>query len=70
VNVEETSAFTGGRLFYRLPRQHHKHMQSTNMLERLNQQLKRRTHLVRIFPNGESCLRLIRALLGECAMLR
>src|ERR687885_2144636 len=35
-NVEET--FT----YYRLPRQHHKHMKSTNMLERLNEEIKRR----------------------------
>lgn len=58
-NVEETLTF------YRLPRQHHKHMKSTNMLERLNQELKRRTHVVRIFPNAASCLRLIRALAVE-----
>ena len=35
------------------------------MLERLNQELKRRTHAVRIFPNAESCLRLVRALAAE-----
>jgi len=58
-NIEET--FT----FYRLPREHHKHLKSTNMLERLNQELKRRTHVIRIFPNQESCLRLIRALAVE-----
>ena len=58
-NVEETLTY------YRLPRQHHKHMKSTNMLERLNQELKRRTHVVRIFPNADSCLRLIRALAVE-----
>ena len=40
-------------------------MKSTNMLERLNQELKRRTHVVRIFPNAASCLRLIRALAVE-----
>lgn len=51
--------------YYRLPQQHHKHMKSTNMLERLNQELKRRTHVVRIFPSSESCLRLIRALAVE-----
>jgi putative transposase len=51
--------------FYRLPREHHKHMKSTNMLERLNEEIKRRTHIVRIFPNAESCLRLIRALCVE-----
>ena len=51
--------------FYRLPLAHHKHMKSTNMLERLNEEIKRRTHVVRIFPNTESCLRLIRALCVE-----
>ena len=51
--------------YYRLPLAHHKHMKSTNMLERLNQEIKRRTHVVRIFPNPESCLRLVRALAVE-----
>ena len=58
-NIGET--FT----FYRLPLQHHKHMKSTNMLERFNEEIKRRTRVVRIFPNGASCLRLIRALAVE-----
>ncbi len=51
--------------FYRLPRAHHKHLKSTNMLERLNEEIKRRTLVVHIFPNTESCLRLIRALCVE-----
>ncbi len=51
--------------YYRLPVPHHKHLKSTNMLERLNQELKRRTHVVRIFPHAPSCLRLIRALAVE-----
>ena len=58
-NIEETLTF------YRLPQQHHKHLKSTNMLERINQELKRRTLVVRIFPNRDSCLRLIRALAVE-----
>ena len=58
-NIGET--FT----FYHLPLQHHKHMKSTNMLERLNEEIKRRTRVVRIFPNEASCLRLIRALAVE-----
>jgi putative transposase len=57
--IEET--FT----FYRLPRRHHKHMKSTNMLERFNEEIRRRTYVVRIFPNGPSCLRLVRALAVE-----
>lgn len=58
-NIDETLSF------YRLPAQHHKHMKSTNMIERLNEEIKRRTHIVRIFPNESSCLRLIRALAVE-----
>jgi putative transposase len=51
--------------FYQLPLQHHKHLKSTNMLERFNAEIKRRTRVVRIFPNEASCLRLIRALAAE-----
>jgi putative transposase len=51
--------------FYQLPLQHHKHLKSTNMLERFNEEIKRRTRVVRIFPNEASCLRLIRALAVE-----
>ena len=51
--------------FYSLPRQHHKHLKSTNMRERLNEEIKRRTRVVRIFPNPASCLRLVRALCAE-----
>lgn len=58
-NIGETLAF------YRLPRPHHKHMKSTNLLERLNEEIKRRTRVVRIFPNAASCLRLVRALCAE-----
>ena len=58
-NFEETFSM------FRLPRAHRKRMKSTNMLERLNQEIKRRTKVVRIFPNQASCLRLIRALLAE-----
>jgi putative transposase len=58
-HIEETLTF------YRLPRQHHKHLKSTNLLERLNEEIKRRTHVVRIFPNAQSCLRLVRALAVE-----
>jgi transposase-like protein len=50
---------------YALPEAHRKRMRSTNMLERLNQELKRRTRVVRIFPDGPSCLRLVTALAME-----
>jgi putative transposase len=58
-NISETLSF------YSLPRGHHKHLKSTNMLERLNEEIKRRTRVVRIFPNEQSCLRLVRALAVE-----
>jgi len=58
-NIEETWTF------YRLPVAHHKHMKSTNLLERFNQEIKRRTLVVRIFPDEASCLRLIRAVASE-----
>jgi transposase-like protein len=35
------------------------------MLERLNEEIKRRTNVVRIFLNAESCLRLVRVLCVE-----
>src|SRR5690242_1439930 len=35
------------------------------MLERLNEEIRWRTHVLRIFPIGESCLRLVRALAVE-----
>lgn len=44
---------------------HRKHMKSTNMRERLNEESRQRTRVVRIFPNAESCLRLVRALCVE-----
>ena len=58
-NIEETLTFYG------LPLSHHKHLKSTNLLERFNEELKRRTLVVRIFPNAASCLRLSRALAAE-----
>jgi putative transposase len=58
-NIEETWSF------YQLPLTHHKHLKSTNMLERFNQEIKRRTLVVRIFPDEASCLRLVRAVAAE-----
>lgn len=58
-NIEETWTF------YRLPLAHHKHLKSTNLLERFNQEIKRRTLVVRIFPDEASCLRLVRAVAAE-----
>jgi Transposase, Mutator family len=43
----------------RMPRQHHRHLKRTNMLERLNEDIKQRTYVAE-FPNAESCLRPMR----------
>ena len=51
--------------FFAFPPQHRRHIRSTNVLERLNEELKRRTKVVRIFPNQASCLRLSRAVACE-----
>ena len=50
---------------YSLPEQHHKQMRSTNMLERFNQELKRRSRIIRIFPNENSCLLILSTLSKE-----
>lgn len=47
------------------PESHHRRIRTTNGLERLNQEIKRRTRVVRIFPNREACLRLVSALAVE-----
>jgi putative transposase len=47
------------------PESHQRRIRTTNGLERLNQEIKRRTRVVRIFPNREACLRLVTALCVE-----
>ena len=47
------------------PESHRRRIRTTNGLERLNQEIKRRTRVVRIFPNRQSCLRLVTALAVE-----
>ena len=48
------------------PEGHRRRIRTTNGLERFNQELKRRsTRVVRIFPNSNSCLRLVTALAVE-----
>lgn len=48
-----------------LPKKYRKRLRSTNMQERLNEEVRRRERVIRIFPNDESALRLIGALLAE-----
>jgi putative transposase len=48
-----------------LPEEHRKRMRTTNMLERHNKELKRRTGVATLFPNEASLLRLVTAVLVE-----
>jgi transposase-like protein len=50
---------------YALPTVHHRRMRSSNAIERVNQELKRRTRVAALFPNEASLLRLVSALLCE-----
>ena len=48
-----------------LPEKYRKRLRSANMQERLNEEIRRRERVIRIFPNDASALRLIGALLAE-----
>lgn len=48
-----------------LPEKYRKRLRTTNMQERLNEEIRRRERVIRIFPNDESALRMIGALLAE-----
>jgi transposase-like protein len=54
-----------GFTVFTLPAAHQQRMRTSNALERVNQELKRRTRVARVFPNEPSLLRLISALLAE-----
>jgi putative transposase len=54
-----------GLTVFGLEAAHRRLLRTTNGLERLNQEVKRRTRVVGIFPNEASCLRLVSALLME-----
>jgi putative transposase len=58
-NADELLAFTS------FPISHWKKLWSTNPLERLNKEIKRRTDVVGVFPNPDALLRLAAAVLVE-----
>ena len=58
-NITESLAIFG------IPSEHRKRLRTTNMLERQNRELKRRTRVASLFPNEASLLRLVAAVLVE-----
>jgi putative transposase len=54
-----------GFAVFGLPPEHRVRMRTTNGLERLNKEIKRRTRVATLFPNSASCLRLVSAILAE-----
>ena len=54
-----------GFTVFAFPSAHQRRLRTSNALERVNQELKRRTRVASLFPNEASVLRLITALLVE-----
>ena len=54
-----------GFTVFDFPLEHRRIIRTTNSLERINKEIRRRTRVVGVFPNEASCLRLISALLME-----
>jgi transposase-like protein len=54
-----------GLTVFAFPASHQRLIRTTNGLERLNQEIRRRTRVVGVFPNEASCLRLVSALAME-----
>ncbi|MCP4445988.1 MAG: IS256 family transposase, partial [Myxococcales bacterium] len=59
------TALPEGFAVFQLPVVHQKKMRTSNLLERLNKEIKLRTRVATMFPNEASCLRLISAILIE-----
>ncbi|WP_234970240.1 transposase, partial [Carboxydothermus pertinax] len=59
------SGFEDAVAVLELPERYRKRLRTTNSLERLNEEIRRRERVIRIFPNRESAIRLIGALLME-----
>lgn len=56
-----------GLAVFQLPEPHQRRLRTSNPLERVNRELKRRTRVATLFPNEESCLRLVSAVAMEIA---
>ena len=54
-----------GLTVFELPAAHRRRLRTTNALERLNEEIKRRTSVATLFPHEQSLLRLVTAILQE-----
>lgn len=54
-----------GLAVFELPEKHRRRLRTTNMLEVVNREIKRRTRVARLFPNEEAFIRLVSAILME-----
>jgi putative transposase len=54
-----------GFTVFDFPLEHRRAIRTTNSLERINKEIRRRTRVVGVFPNEAACLRLVSALLME-----
>lgn len=54
--------FLEGLTFFDFPKEHWKKIRTNNLVERMNQEQKRRTRVVRLFPSVESCERLVTSI--------
>lgn len=59
------TALPQGFTVFDLPEHHRKRLRTSNVLERVNKEIKRRTRVATLFPNDASCLRLVTAVVME-----
>ena len=58
-------AIPEGLTVFQLPQAHQRRLRTSNAIERLNKEIKRRTRVATMFPNGASLLRLVSAIVVE-----
>lgn len=59
------TALPEGLAVFTVPEPHRKRLRTSNAIERVNKEIKRRTRVATLFPNEASCLRLVTAVAME-----